>query len=160
LQDAQRAMSVVRSKADDWKIDAKRIGMLGFSAGGHLTAALATNYEKRVYEPIDSIDKVSCRPDFAVLIYPGGVLEKGKDTLRSDIRVTGQTPPMFFAHASNDPVSPENSVALYLALKQPRCPRKCTSTPAAATASGCANPINLARPGPSAVRTGCAAAAS
>jgi acetyl esterase/lipase len=122
LQDAQRAMSLVRSKADDWKIDAKRIGMLGFSAGGHLTAALATNYEKRVYEPIDAIDKVSCRPDFAVLIYPGGVLEKGKDTLRSDIRVTGQTPPMFFAHASNDPVSPENSVALYLALKQAKVP--------------------------------------
>jgi acetyl esterase/lipase len=122
LQDAQRALSLVRSKADDWKIDSKRIGMLGFSAGGHLTAALATNYEKRVYEPIDSIDKVSCRPDFAVLIYPGGVLEKGKDTLRSDIRVTDQTPPMFFAHASNDPVSPENSVALYLALKQAKVP--------------------------------------
>lgn len=122
LQDAQRALSLVRSKADDWKIDPHRIGMLGFSAGGHLTAALATNNEKRVYEPIDGIDKVSCRPDFAVLIYPGGVLEKGKDTLRSDIRVTKDTPPMFFAHASNDPVSVENSVALYLALKQAKVP--------------------------------------
>src|ERR1700722_16502364 len=62
LQDAQRALSLVRSKADDWKIDPNRIGMLGCSAVGHLTAALATNYEKRVYDPIDSIDKVSCRP--------------------------------------------------------------------------------------------------
>jgi acetyl esterase/lipase len=127
LQDAQRAMSLVRSKADDWKIDSRRIGMLGFSAGGHLTAWLATNYttndEKRTYAAIDrNIDRVSCRPDFAVLIYPGGVLEKGKDTLRPDIRVTKDTPPMFFAHASDDKVSPENSVALYLALKQAKVP--------------------------------------
>ena len=122
LQDAQRALSLVRSKASEWNLDAKRLGMLGFSAGGHLTAVLSTNHEKRVYEEIDSIDKVSCRPDFAVLIYPGGVLEKGKDVLRSDIRVTKETPPMFFAHASNDPVSAENSVALYLALRRASVP--------------------------------------
>ena len=82
-----------------------------------MTATLCTNFEKRAYDPIDNIDKISCRPDFAVLIYPGGVLQKGNQ-LRDDIRVTKETPPMFFAHASNDPVSPENSVALYLALKR------------------------------------------
>ena len=74
------------------------------------------------YEPIDDVDKVSCRPDFAVLIYPGGLIEKGKNTLRADIRVTKETPPMFFAHASNDPVSAENSVALYLALQRAKVP--------------------------------------
>src|SRR5262249_20395631 len=69
-QDAQRAMSVVRSKAKEWGIDPKRIGMLGFSAGGHLTAATATNFDKRTYEAIDDTDRVSSRPDFAVLVYP------------------------------------------------------------------------------------------
>jgi acetyl esterase/lipase len=122
LQDAQRALSLVRSKASEWKIDPERIGMLGFSAGGHLTASLSTNFDKRAYDTIDSVDKVSCRPDFAVLIYPGGVIEKGKATLRSDIRVTKDTPPMFFAHATNDPVSSENSVALYLALREAKVP--------------------------------------
>jgi acetyl esterase/lipase len=70
LQDAQRALSLVRSKAKEWHLDPKRIGILGFSAGGHLTAAAATNFDKRAYSPIDEIDKVSCRPDFAVLVYP------------------------------------------------------------------------------------------
>lgn len=122
LQDAQRAMSLVRFKATDLKIDPKRIGMLGFSAGGHLTASLSTNFDKRRYDAIDDVDKASCRPDFAVLIYPGGVIEKGKATLRTDIKVTKDTPPMFFAHASNDPVSSENSVALYLALREAKVP--------------------------------------
>jgi acetyl esterase/lipase len=122
LQDAQRALSLVRSKAAEWNLDANRIGMLGFSAGGQLTATLSTNYEKRAYEKIDSVDQVSCRPDFSVLIYPGGVLEKGKDELRADIRVTKETPPMFFAHAENDPVQVENSVMLFLALKKAGVP--------------------------------------
>ena len=68
--DAQRALSLVRSKADEWGIDAKRIGMLGFSAGGHLTAWASTNSDKRSYDTIDDVDKVSSRPDFAVLAYP------------------------------------------------------------------------------------------
>jgi len=76
LQDAQRAISVTRAKAKEWGIDPNRIGMLGFSAGGHLTAWAATNSDKRAYEPIDDADKVSCRPDFAVLIYPGGMVDK------------------------------------------------------------------------------------
>src|SRR5205085_6948958 len=115
--DAQRAISLVRSKAQDWNIDPKRIGMLGFSAGGHLTAWAATNFDKRSYEPIDDADKLSCRPDFGVLIYPGGVIAKDSDNLSPEIRVTKETPPMFFVHAADDPGRAENSVALYLALK-------------------------------------------
>src|SRR5438132_1804502 len=71
LQDAQRAVSLVRSNAKEWGIDPKRIGIVGFSAGGHLAVATATSFDKRTYEPSDDIDKVSCRPDFAVLVYSG-----------------------------------------------------------------------------------------
>jgi acetyl esterase/lipase len=118
LQDAQRAMSLVRSKAKDWGIDPKRIGMLGFSAGGHLTASTATNFDKRAYEPIDDVDKESCRPDFAVLIYPAYLVDKSKKVLNPEIRVSGKSPPIFFAHAGDDPIEAENSVAMYLALKE------------------------------------------
>jgi acetyl esterase/lipase len=122
LQDAQRALSLVRSKAKELGIDPKRLGMLGFSAGGHLTAWASTNFDKRAYEPIDDVDKVSCRPDFEVLIYPGGLVAKDKDELDPAIRVSKDTPPAFFAHASNDPVKPENSVQMYLALKKAGVP--------------------------------------
>ena len=122
LMDAQRAMSLVRSKAKEWDLDPKKIGILGFSAGGHLAAATATNFDKRAYEPIDYIDKVSSRPDFAVLIYPAYLVEKGKDTLNPEIRVTKETPPTFFAHAGDDGVSPENSALMYLALKRAGVP--------------------------------------
>src|SRR6266566_7004765 len=98
LQDAQRALSLVRSKAGAWGIDPKRIGMLGFSAGGHLTAVTATGFDRRAYEPIDDVDKVSCRPDFAVLVYPGGVVARNKEELAPEVRVTREAPPMFFAH--------------------------------------------------------------
>lgn len=118
LQDAQRALSMVRSKAQEWKIDPHRIGILGFSAGGHLSAWASTNFDKRAYEPMDDIDKIGCRPDFAVLIYPGGVVPRGKEELAEEIRVSKDCPPMFFAHAGDDRVTPENSVRLYLALKR------------------------------------------
>jgi acetyl esterase/lipase len=118
LQDAQRALSLVRGKAKELGIDPNRIGMLGFSAGGHLTAAAATNFDKRAYEPLDDTDKVSCRPDFAVLIYPGYLVAKDKDELQPDIRVSKETPPCFFAHAADDGVSAENSVQMYRALRK------------------------------------------
>jgi acetyl esterase/lipase len=117
LMDAQRAISLVRSKAAEWGINAKRIGVLGFSAGGHLAAWTATNFDKRTYDRIDATDDASCRPDFAVMIYPGGVVKRGTADLSPEIRVTAQMPPCFFAHAGDDRVSPENSVAMYLALK-------------------------------------------
>jgi acetyl esterase/lipase len=122
LQDAQRAMSLVRSKAKEMGLDPKRIGMLGFSAGGHLTAATATNFDKRTYDAIDAIDKVSCRPDFAVLIYPAYLTAKDKDELNPDLPVNAESPPMFFAHAGDDKVKAENSVLMYLALKRAGVP--------------------------------------
>jgi acetyl esterase/lipase len=122
LMDAQRAISLVRSKAKDLGIDPKRIGMLGFSAGGHLTAWTATNSDKRSYEGIDDVDKVSCRPDFVVLIYPAYLLGKNKEELSPEIRVSKDTPQTFFVHANNDGISAENSVRMYLALKKAAVP--------------------------------------
>jgi acetyl esterase/lipase/rhodanese-related sulfurtransferase len=118
VQDAQRAMSVVRSHASEWGIDAKRIGILGFSAGGEVAGMTALLGTQRLYEAIDSVDKVSSRPDFAVLIYPAYFEEKGKGKLRDDIRVTKDAPPMFFAHAANDPVTCLNSLLLAAELKK------------------------------------------
>lgn len=127
LQDAQRSISFVRSKAKEWGLKEDRIGMLGFSAGGHLTAAASTNFDQRSYEPADDIDKVSCRPDFAVVVYPGGVIEKSADgktteALSPEIRVSAQTPPTFIAQANDDRVNPENAAFLYLALKHAKVP--------------------------------------
>ena len=122
LMDAQRAIGLVRSKVADWGVDPKRIGMLGFSAGGHLTAWAATNFDKRAYDPVDAADQASCRPDFAVLIYPGGVVKRKTAELAPEIRVTSQTPPCFFAHAGDDRVNSENSVAMYLAVKRAGVP--------------------------------------
>jgi acetyl esterase/lipase len=121
LQDAQRALSLVRSKADEWGLDANRIGMLGFSAGGHLAASLATHFDERAYPPVDDIDKISCRPDFAVLIYPGG-MDKKNDPTNPIAHVSSTTPPMFLAHAGDDAVSPRNSVEMYLALLNAKVP--------------------------------------
>lgn len=122
LQDAQRTMSIVRSKATEWQIDPHRVGILGFSAGGHLAAATSTNFDKRAYPPIDEIDKQDIRPDFAVPIYPGGVIKRGTADLSPEIRVSANTPPMFIVQADNDPVNSENSVYLYLALKHAKVP--------------------------------------
>src|SRR5262249_12266793 len=90
--------------------------------GGHLTAATATNFDKRYYEPLDSIDTVSCRPDFAVLLYPGLVVDKENKNLSPEIRVSSKTPPTFFAHAGDDKVAAENSVLRFLALRRARVP--------------------------------------
>ncbi len=122
LMDAQRAVSLVRSKAEEWKIDPKKIGILGFSAGGHLAAVTATGENKRAYEAIDKADEVSCRPDFAVLIYPGYLADRKGEKLTGDLVITKETPPMFLAHAHDDPVTPVGSALLYLALKRARVP--------------------------------------
>lgn len=119
LQDAQRAISMTRAKAKEWDIDPKRIGMLGFSAGGHLTAWAATNFDKRSYESLDDTDKLSCRPDFAVLIYPGGMVDKvDKEKLAPEIRISKDTPPCFFALAYNDNGPLDGSLKMMSALKK------------------------------------------
>ncbi|HEV3255851.1 MAG TPA: alpha/beta hydrolase, partial [Gemmataceae bacterium] len=123
LQDAQRAVSLVRSKAREWGIDPKRIGMVGFSAGGHLVIATATSFKKRTYEPIDDIDKVSCRPDFAIAAYSGYLKAKDKDELARGLRIPAGTPPIFLVHGGADVISPpEHSVFMYLALKRAGIP--------------------------------------
>ncbi len=122
LQDAQRAMSLVRSKASEWNLDPARIGILGFSAGGHLAAEESTNFDHRAYDPIDDVDKVSCRPDFTILIYPAYLVNKAGDGLAPEIRVTKETPRTFFAHAENDPVTVESSLKMFSALKKAGVP--------------------------------------
>ena len=123
LMDAQRAVSLVRSRAAEWNIAPERIGMVGFSAGGHLALATAAGYEKRTYEPIDSVDEVSCRPDFAVLCYSGYLKAKDKDEISPGIRIPAGTPPIFLAHSSDDKISsPEHSVIMYLALQRAGVP--------------------------------------
>jgi acetyl esterase/lipase len=118
LQDAQRAVSLVRGKAKEWDIDAERIGILGFSAGGHLTAMTATSFGKRSYEALDDVDKVSCRPDFAILIYPAYLVNEEKTGLHKDVQVTKETPPMFLVHAADDRLVASNSAVLYMALER------------------------------------------
>lgn len=123
LQDAQRAFGIVRSRSADWHIDPHRIGVLGFSAGAHLSAALSTHFDQRLYEPIDAADQISCRPDFAVIVYPGYLaLSEQNFAPNSEIHVTGQTPPSFIVQAEDDPVHVENSTVYFLALKNAKVP--------------------------------------
>ena len=123
LQDAQRAVSLVRSKGQEWGVDPQRIGMVGFSAGGHLALATATSFENRTYAPVDGIDKTSCRPDFAVLCYSGYLKAKDKDELAPGLRIPEGTPPIFLAHGGDDIISPpQHSVVTYLALKRAGVP--------------------------------------
>jgi len=103
LQDAQRAVSMVRHQAADRGLDPDRVGILGFSAGGHLSATTSTRHEERAYDSTDEIDKVSCRPDFAVLVYPAYITPSKSDLDRSEeITVTTQTPPTFITVAADD----------------------------------------------------------
>jgi len=119
LQDAQRALGLVRHRAKEWGIDAKRVGILGFSAGGHLSAATSTNYEIRTYPAVDEADKESCRPDFTILIYPAYLIkENDMAHLAPEINVTGQTPPTFITMTEDDPVHVENAFTYAQALKQ------------------------------------------
>ena len=119
LQDAQRSVSLVRHHAKEWRLDPKRIGILGFSAGGHLSAAALTNYDNRHYKPVDEIDKVSCRPDFGVLIYPAYLVDaETKSKLSPELQITKNTPPVFFTHAADDRVPAEGSVRFWRELRK------------------------------------------
>jgi acetyl esterase/lipase len=123
LQDAQRALGIVRSRAAEWHIDPKRIGVLGFSAGGHLSAAIRTHFEQRLYDPVDAAEPGRCRPDFAVIVYPGYLAWSEKNfEPNAEIHVTEETPPTFIVQAEDDPVHVENSTVYFLALKSAKVP--------------------------------------
>ncbi len=124
LQDAQRAMGLLRLRAAAWRIDPSKIGVLGFSAGGHMAAALSTHFQKRLYAAVDEADQVSCRPDFAVALYPGHLaVPEERFVLNPDLQVTSRTPPTFLLHAQDDPVDPvENSLVYYGALRKAGVP--------------------------------------
>ncbi len=118
LMDAQRAVSLVRSRAAEWHLDPNRVGFLGFSAGGHLGASLSNNYETRAYPGGDDVDRVSSRPDFVVLIYPGGMLARGSETQLAPGFLPGaKTPPTFVAVASDDKGSEPASIRYWEALR-------------------------------------------
>ena len=148
LEDAQRAMGLMRLHAAEWHIDPHKVGVLGFSAGGHLVAAMSTHFEKRIYPVLDVADKESCRPDFAVAIYPGhlslaaaewdakrgtkklviphpdhsSVADKGL-ALNPDLHITRQVPPTFLLQNEDDHVDNVNdSLAYYIALKKAGVP--------------------------------------
>ncbi len=124
LEDAQRTVGLVRFHAAEWHIDPHKIGVLGFSAGGHMIAAMSTHFDKRLYPAVDAADKESCRPDFAVGLYPGHLAVPEKDfALNPDIHVTPQTSPTLLIQAEDDPVDPvENSLVYYAALRKAGVP--------------------------------------
>lgn len=119
LQDAQRAIRIVRSKSKDWGIDPGRIGVLGFSAGGHLAVISGTHYEDRTYERIDDADDLSSRPDFLIPIYPAYLGDKkNRDQLSGLVDINKNTPPMFIAITHDDSDRAYYSALLYAALKK------------------------------------------
>jgi acetyl esterase/lipase len=145
LEDAQRTMGLLRLHAAEWRIDPNKIGVLGFSAGGHLVAAMSVHYDKRVYESVDKADTLSCRPDFAIALYPGHLSLEAAEwdarqgtkkfplavpaganpdlTLNPDLHVTAQTPPTFLLQAEDDHVDTVyDSLAYYIALKKAGVP--------------------------------------
>jgi acetyl esterase/lipase len=115
---------MVRDRAAGWGLDPKRIGVLGFSAGGHLVAALSTNFDTRAYPAVDAADQVSCRPDFTLLIYPAYLTAKGDQgpKLAPELKVTAGTPPSFLIQAEDDGVGVENTLVYYAALRAARVP--------------------------------------
>jgi acetyl esterase/lipase len=125
LEDAQRTVGLVRFHAKDWHIDPQKIGVLGFSAGGHLVANISTHFAQRSYTPADGADKVSCRPDFAVAIYPGHMLENTTKEfeLNPEIPITTSTPPTFLLQNEDDNVDGvKQSLVYYIALKNAGVP--------------------------------------
>jgi acetyl esterase/lipase len=125
LQDAQRAMGLVRSQAKQWNINPNKIGVMGFSAGGHLVADISTNYRKRAYSVTDDIDTINCRPNFGIVMFPGHMtLHTSKPyELNRTIPVDSNTAPTFILQAGNDPVDNiQNSLVYYIALKKAGVP--------------------------------------
>ncbi len=123
LEDAQRAMRLTREHAAEWKIDPQRIGVLGFSAGGHLAVVLSVHAAQATYKPVDAADSLDARPNFAVIIYPG-YLANPTDLVKLDPndQPDASTPPTFLVQAEDDPVHVENVLVYFEALKQVKVP--------------------------------------
>jgi acetyl esterase/lipase len=123
FQDGQRAVSIVRSRAAEWKIDPAKIGILGFSAGGHLAVRVSTNFKTRSYAPIDKCDEASCRPDFSIPIYPAYLVREGAPPVAdtAGLPVGADTPPMFMAVGASDKFAID-ALVYGLALKQAKAP--------------------------------------
>jgi acetyl esterase/lipase len=133
LQDAQRTLGLVRQHAAEWHVDPHKVGVIGFSAGGHLAAAVSTHFAQRTYPLMDGADELSCRPDFAILLYPGHLWtpdderpagDRGTDLrLRLDIRLRADTPPTFLLQAEDDQVDDvRHSLTYYVELKKAGVP--------------------------------------
>jgi acetyl esterase/lipase len=124
LEDAQRTVGLVRFHAAEWHVDPHKIGVIGFSAGGHMVTAISTHFDKRSYAAVDGVDEESCRPDFAIALYPGHLSKDDKNfELNPNIPVTSNTPPTFLLQAEDDPVdSVNNSLVYYMALKNAGVP--------------------------------------
>jgi acetyl esterase/lipase len=123
LQDAQRAIGMVRQRAGEWGIESKKIGVLGFSAGGHLAALASNQYETRSYPPLDEADSISCRPDFTLLIYPAYLtIKEQDDRIAPELNLTSNTPPTFIAMAEDDPIRVETALFYAAGLKKANVP--------------------------------------
>lgn len=125
LEDAQRALGIVRLNAAKWHINPHKIGVIGFSAGGYMVADISTHFKNRAYSPIDAADKESCRPDFAIALYPGhmGLEDSRAFVLNPDIHFTKETPPTFLLQAEDDPVDTiDYSLLYYIGLKKAGVP--------------------------------------
>jgi len=121
LQDAQRAMALVRHRAKEWNINPDKIGVMGFSAGGHLVADVSTNYRKRAYAVMDEVDGINCKPDFGIVMFPGHMTFHTSKPyeLNRTLPVDSATPPMFILQAGNDNVDTiQHSLVYYIALKK------------------------------------------
>lgn len=118
VQDAQRTVSLLRAKAADWKLDPRRIGLMGLSSGGQVAAIATARGDERIYREVDEIDRQSCRPDFALLIYPWNLWDTKSQTLMEEARPGAGYPPTFIVHTHDDKSSSLGSLAVYMALKQ------------------------------------------
>jgi acetyl esterase/lipase len=122
LPDAQRAIRLIRSRAKEWSLNPGQIGFMGFSAGAQLAVAAGTHFTTSSYPAADQADAVSCRPDFEIIVYPGGLLAQGTEELSPNFPVTPDTPQMFIVDAETDRVDSENCTSLYVALKRAHVP--------------------------------------
>jgi len=122
LQDAQRSLRLIRSRATEWKLDPKRVGVLGFSAGGQVASILHTAEETAAYKSVDEVDQQSCKPAFSLLVYPWRILDGDTKKLLTPIKVTTTTPPAFIVHTHDDGSTAVGAAMLYIAHKQNKVP--------------------------------------